>query len=59
MSHACHIGCWCVGGRRGQDTGVAFAADMMRSASRKLRNSDATSRSWGVQAQEAGIQRQA
>lgn len=39
------MGCWWVGGRRGRLTGVHPAAVMMRSARRKLRNSDATSRS--------------
>lgn len=45
MSHACHMGCWCVGGSLGQDTGVQLLARMMRSARRKLRNRLATSRS--------------
>lgn len=46
-SHACHMGWWCVGGRRGYETGVQFAEAMMRSARRKLRKRDATSRSCG------------
>mmetsp|Transcript_2280 Transcript_2280/g.10363 ORF Transcript_2280/g.10363 Transcript_2280/m.10363 type:complete len:444 (-) Transcript_2280:1061-2392(-) len=45
MSHACHIGCWYVGGSAGHDMGVQLLARMIRSANKKLRNSDATSRS--------------
>ena len=45
MSHACHMGCWYVGGSAGQDMGVQLFARMIRSASKKLRNSDATRRS--------------
>eukprot|EP00160_Parvularia_atlantis_P017828 Unigene6302_Nuclearia_a/m.19404 Unigene6302_Nuclearia_a/g.19404 ORF Unigene6302_Nuclearia_a/g.19404 Unigene6302_Nuclearia_a/m.19404 type:complete len:323 (+) Unigene6302_Nuclearia_a:2111-3079(+) len=45
-SHIFHIGCWYVGGSLGDDSGVQLYERMMRSASRKLRNSDATSRSW-------------
>lgn len=45
MSQAFHMGCWWLGGRRGSDTGVQLTARMMRSASRKLRNRLATSRS--------------
>mmetsp|Transcript_42962 Transcript_42962/g.108450 ORF Transcript_42962/g.108450 Transcript_42962/m.108450 type:complete len:351 (-) Transcript_42962:1043-2095(-) len=44
-SQADHIGCWCVSGSGGWLTGVQLAARRMRSASRKLRKSDATSRS--------------
>lgn len=45
MTAAYHIGCWCVGGKRGNDWGQQFAALMMRSARRKLRNKLATRRS--------------
>mmetsp|Transcript_26521 Transcript_26521/g.71716 ORF Transcript_26521/g.71716 Transcript_26521/m.71716 type:complete len:277 (-) Transcript_26521:801-1631(-) len=45
MSQACHIGWLCVGGRRGYDTGLQLAAVIMRSASRKLRKREATSKS--------------
>ena len=41
-----HIGCWYVGGSFGLDTGVQLYERMIRSASRKLRNRLATSRSW-------------
>ena len=44
-SQACHMGCWCVGGSRGWLTGVQLAPRMMRSASRKFRNNDATNKS--------------
>ncbi len=44
----CHMGWWCVGGRRGYDTGLQPAAVMMRSASRKLRNREAIIRSCGA-----------
>lgn len=45
ITAAYHIGCWCVGGKRGNDWGQQFAALMMRSARRKLRNKLATRRS--------------
>ena len=45
MSHACHIGCWYAGGSAGHEMGAQLFARMIRSARRKLRNSDATSRS--------------
>ena len=46
MSHACHIGCWYVGGRRGDETGAQLFARITRSASKKFRNRLATRRSW-------------
>ena len=49
MSQAYHMWCWCVGGSCGKLTGLHAAARMMRSASRKLRNRDATSRSCRAQ----------
>mmetsp|Transcript_14174 Transcript_14174/g.44321 ORF Transcript_14174/g.44321 Transcript_14174/m.44321 type:complete len:230 (-) Transcript_14174:764-1453(-) len=44
-SHACHIGWLCVGGSTGYDTGVQPSERRMRSASKKFRKSEATSRS--------------
>ncbi len=49
MSQAYHMWCWCVGGSCGKLTGLHAAARMMRSASRKLRNRDATSKSCRAQ----------
>lgn len=39
------MGCWWVDGRRGKEAGVQLAALMIRSASRKFRNREATKRS--------------
>lgn len=44
-SHACQSGCSFVAGSGGCETGVQSSDFMIRSASRKLRNSEATRRS--------------
>jgi len=49
ISQACHMGCWCVGGSLGKLTGVQLEARIILSASRKLRNKEATNRSCGQQ----------
>jgi hypothetical protein len=45
MSQACHMGCWCVGGSLGKLTGVQLEARIILSASKKLRNREATNKS--------------
>ena len=45
MSHACHIGCWYVGGRRGDETGAQLFAQH-HPLRGWFRNRLATRRSW-------------